>query len=329
MNKYKKVLREIRKYKNFLLISHTNPEGDSIGSQLAFEQLLKSMGRKAFIVNSDGPGAKYAFLPGSDKIRTAVGKNIKYDAVCFLDCADIKRIGNIYKTINLTKPKINIDHHLSNTKFADIDLVEPNASSTAEVVYTLFKQAKVNIDKNCAINLYAGILTDTGSFSYSNVTPFTHEVLSDLLKRGIDTNAIFRNVYEQVSLPTIKLLSAALSTLKLSASGEVCWMTIRKEMFKKYNATLQDEENFVNFPRSLKGVEVAVFFTEVSINRVKVSLRSNNNADVNKIASCFGGGGHQKASGCTLKGTIASARQRVLSEVERQLKTCKKPKTRI
>ena len=317
MNKYKKVIKELKKHNNFLITSHVSPEGDSLGSQLAFAYLLKALGKKACIVNAQKPGHRYRFLPKSAGILTKIKKDMRYDAICFLDCGDIKRIGRIYKEIDLSKPTINIDHHLSNTGFADINLVLPRASSTAEILYPLFKEARVKINKEAAVCLYTAILTDTGSFSYSNVTSFTHRIVSHLIDIGVDAEKIYKKVYEEVSQSTMQLLGRALSTLKLSEDKTVAWIRITKEMFKKSRASLEDEEDFVNFPRSVKGVKVAILFTEIANNKIKVSLRSNDIVDTNEIASHFAGGGHKKASGCLIKGKLPDAEKKVLSVIKK------------
>lgn len=319
MSKFKKVLKEINKHKNFLVTSHINPEGDSIGSQLAFLYLLKVMGKNARILNSQKPGPRYKFLPNSKKILTKINKGIRYDAICFLDCADMKRIGRIYEVIDLSKPKINIDHHLSNTRFGNVNLIDSHASSTAEILYMLFKEAKVKINKETAICLYTAILTDTGSFNYSNVTSFTHKVVSCLIDAGVDTNNIYKKVYEEIFPSAMRLLGSALSTLKLSPDKRIAWIQITKDMLKKCGAGLADQEDFINFPRSIKGVKIAILFTEIAPKKIKVSLRSNDIIDVNEIASHFGGGGHQKASGCTIKGSLCEAKKKVLSEIRKNI----------
>ncbi len=319
MDKYRRVVKALKKYNNFLITSHINPEGDSIGSQLAFAYLLKALGKKTCIVNAHKPGHRYSFLPKVSSILTKIKKDKKYDAICFLDCGDIRRIGRIYEEIDLSKPTINIDHHLSNTGFGDINLVLPRASSTGEILYRLFKKAKVKINKDAAVCLYTAILTDTGSFSYSNTTSFTHKLVSCLIDIGIDVEKIYKKVYEEVSQSTMQLLGKALSTLKLSENGAIAWIKITKKMLKESKASLEDEENFVNFPRSIKGVRVAMLFTEIANNKTKVSLRSNDIIDTNEIASHFVGGGHKKASGCLIKGKLPDAEKKMLSVIKKYI----------
>lgn len=315
MNKFRRVLKQIRKYNRFLLTSHINPEGDSVGSQLAFAHLLKAMGKKSYILNPHSLPSRYNFLPGSNKILTYLKPGIRYDAICFLDCADAERTGNIYKMIDLSKPKINIDHHISNKRFGDINLVDARASSTAEILYILFKEAKIKIDKNTAACLYAGILTDTGSFNYSSVTSFTHRVISHLIKIGVKPEKIYKKIHEENSPAMMRLLGSALSIVELSKDKKLAWTQVTKDMLKRCKAGLRDAEDFVNFLRSIKGIQVAILFTEIGPRKIKVNLRSSDIVDVNKIASVFGGGGHQKASGCTIKGALSDVKKKVLSEV--------------
>jgi len=320
LSNLKKVISQIKKYNNFLIVSHINPEGDSLGSQLGFAFLLKAMGKKCNIVNTQSPPDFYKFLPNINTIQTTIKKQVKYDIVCFLDCADESRIGEIAAKIDLTKPKLNIDHHPSNTGFGDINVVLTQSSSAAEIVYKLFKESGIKISKNIATCLYAGILTDTGSFSYSNVSAYTHQVAAELIETGLDINYIYRKAYEEVKLSTLRLLGSALSTLSISNNGRVAWMQVTRVMFRKNKSCIEHEKEFISFPRSIKGVEVAVLFTEVTKNKTKVNFRSNTKANVNKIASHFGGGGHQKASGCLINEPIKVAKKKVLAEIKKHLK---------
>ncbi len=317
MNKYRKLLKELKKYKTFLVTSHINPEGDSIGSQLAFTALLHKLGKRSYIFDAHKPNHRYAFLPHVKNVHTVLKPGVTYDAICYLDCADIQRVGDVNEKIDLSKPKINIDHHLSNTCFGDFNLIEAHMSSTAEILFSLFKEAGVKISRDTAICLYAAILTDTGSFSYSNVTSFTHKVASELLKTGLDVTMVYKNIYENTSPAAMRLLGEALSTLALSRDNKIAWMEVNKNMFKKSKASRADEEDFINFPRSITGVKVAVLFTDMGKNRIKVGLRSNSMIDVNKIASCFKGGGHKKASGCLVKGPMPEAKEKVLRLVRK------------
>ena len=317
MNKYKKVIREIKKYKEFLITSHINPEGDSLGSQIAFAYFLKSLGKKYHIVNTHKPTDKYKFLPGCGEISTRIKKGAKYDAICFLDCADLKRIGSVYRQMDLSKPTFNIDHHASNDNFADVNLVQPNASSAAEILYMLFKEAHVKITKEAAICLYTAILTDTGSFGYSNVTALTHKIASELVTCGADPNKISTSVYSTIAPATIKLLVLTLRTLRFNKNKTAAWIKLTKSMYKKSKASMEDENDFINFPRSIKGVKVAAMFTEINNNKTKVSFRSNTSVDVNKIASYFLGGGHKKASGCRINRSIAKAEKMVIKYVNK------------
>ncbi len=317
MNKYRKLLKELKKYDTFLITSHINPEGDSIGSQLAFAYLLRALGKKSYIFDAHKPNHRYAFLPHVKSVHTTLNPLIKYDAICFLDCADIKRVGDVKEKIDLSKPKINIDHHLSSTRFGDFNLIQANTSSTAEILYSLFKEAGVKINKDTAICLYAAILTDTGSFGYSNVTSFTHKVTSELLKTHLDVTKVHKNIYENTSPAAMRLLGEALATLELSRDNKIAWMEINKNMLKKSRARLADEEDFINFPRSVTGVKVAVLFTDMGKNRIKVGLRSNSVIDVNEIASYFKGGGHKKASGCLIEGPMREVKEKVLRLVRK------------
>lgn len=315
-----KVIESIKKNKRFLLSSHVNPEGDALGSLIAMHNLLKKIGKKVTIVCDDKPPKMYGFLLKSIKIYAKKLKSLDYDAAIIVDCPEMARIGRACANILKDKPIINIDHHVSNKYFGDINFVDANACSVGEIIYGIFKKMRVGIDRQSAVALYTAIMTDTGSFRYENTTPKCMNIAGELLKYGIKPQKLSEMIYETSNFPEMRLLGLSLSQMRRTKDGDICWIMATKEMIKRASAQKCTTERFINFPRSIEGAKVAIFFKQAhKPGYVKVSFRSKVNVDVNKIARHFGGGGHRAASGCEIKGSMRKAEKMVLSEVKKAI----------
>lgn len=313
-----KVIQAIKKNKKFLVTAHVNPEGDAIGCQLAMKELLEKLGKAVVIVDNDPVPVHYKFLPGAKAISNRLDRVPEFDAAVVLDCPTLKRVGRVNELLTDDKTVINIDHHISNEKFGDVRWVDPKASSAGEMVYRLFKEFGVKPSRDAALAMYIAILTDTGSFNYDNTTGMTHQIAGELLGYGLNPASVSEDVYERRSVVDIALLGLVLSTIKVNKSGEVACLEITKNMLKSTGADAAKSEGFVNYARSIEGVKVAVIFKEdiKSPGIINVSFRSKGDADVNKIASEFGGGGHVKASGCVVAGTLSEVKKKVLLKIE-------------
>ncbi len=319
----KKVIACIKRNKKFLITTHINPEGDALGAELAFYKLIKALGKKAIIVNDDDLPYGYDFLPEARQINYfKSGLKIDFDCFVILDCSDLKRCVDVYKLNRAGKPVLNIDHHISNSKFGDINLVDPHASSCSEIIYRIFKQSRAPINKEIAILLYVGILTDTGSFRYANTSSFTHQAVAELLKYKIDITGIYRQLYENKPLKELKILSTLLQNVRQSEGGKIVWFELYRGTLKDKVVSFDLNERLLTFARSVKNMEVALIFKEIQNKtaQVKISLRSRGQIDVNKIAQFFGGGGHKSASSCTVAGKIPQVRQKVLAKIKESLK---------
>ncbi|MDD5006138.1 MAG: bifunctional oligoribonuclease/PAP phosphatase NrnA [Candidatus Omnitrophica bacterium] len=315
----------LRKHRNFLISAHTSPEGDSLGAQLAFARAIRAIGKNCDIVNSDRHLREYAFLPGVKDIRTRP-RIKKYDAAIILDCSDISRIGNVVNLLDKNIPILNIDHHISNTYFGDINLVDAKVSSACEMLFLMFKELNIKLDRFMAICLYAGIVTDTGSFRYTNTRASTHFVVSQLLKWRISAPMIFRNIYENLNFSDLKLINSALSNLRKDATGRIAWVNITRNLINKYKPQIDLTDNILNSIRSLKGTEVCILFREKSgtEKNIRVNLRSRGKVDVNEIAQHFGGGGHATASGVTLRNiSLDEAEKRIINFIRKKLSKIK------
>ena len=314
-----KICRSIKKYNNFLITAHTSPEGDALGSQLGFYNLVKKLGKQATIISDDQLPYGYDFLPGSKNIRH-LGKesqDIKFDCLVVLDCADLKRTGRVYKLNQNNKPVLNIDHHISNQNFGDVNWVDAQASSCSEMIYNLHQRLHLAMDKDTALVLYTGIMTDTGSFRYSNTSGSTFRAAAELLKFGVNVAQVYRYAYENIPPQEIKLLLKILSGIKFFGQGRAAAFQIGPESSggRKTNIDLADQ--CLSFGRAIRGVEVVVLFKKNlgTKPQIRVNLRSQGKVDVNKIASFFGGGGHKTAAGCTIPGGFSAARRKVMAKI--------------
>lgn len=314
----KKICAGIKKYNNFLIASHTHPEGDALGAQLGFYNLIRKLGKRGTIVSQDALPYGYDFLPGNKLIRR-LDKNLKrinFDCFVILDCADLKRSGEVYKLNISNKPVLNIDHHISNKFFGDVNWVEPLASSCSEMVYKLYKHLHLPLDKETALVLYTGIMTDTGSFRYSNTSSFTHQAAAQLLEFGINVAQVYRSTYENIPLSDVKSLLKLLGSMQFYAQGKIAFFKMGKE-FSDKKPCVDLADLALSFGRSIKAVEVVVLFkANLKRREVRVNLRSQGKVDVNKIAVLFAGGGHKTAAGCTLHGDM----EKIISKV---LKACR------
>ena len=318
MNAKEQIRDAIRHHKRFLLTSHINMEGDSLGSQLALKGLLEKLGKRVEVVCDGGAPKAYRFMPGASSVRER--PIFAYEVAFVLDCPLLSRIGKIQRFIDPEKPLCVIDHHISNEYFGTVNWVEPKAAAVGEMVYELFKIMKVRIDRNDAVNLYVSIVTDTGSFRYSNTTRQTHRITAELIAKGVEPSKTASDLYESHSLSSRRLLTDVLKTLAVTPDGTVAWLKVTGATLRRWGATSQETEGFVDFPRSIAGVKVAFSLREAGPNQTKVSLRAKGGADVNKIAKAFGGGGHRAASGCVIPLPLPQAEKALLKEIRRHVR---------
>ncbi|MBU1083489.1 MAG: bifunctional oligoribonuclease/PAP phosphatase NrnA [Candidatus Omnitrophota bacterium] len=307
---------------NFLLTAHVNPEGDSIGSQLAVYHMLKKLGKSVIVLNQDPVPENLKFLPGAEAVSQNIPEGVEDHIAVILDCPVPERIGNIYRAFAEEQFKVNIDHHVSNEFFGDLNWVDTEASSAGEMIYNLSREMKISIDRNIASNLYAAILTDTGMFNYDNTSAETHMIAGELLKTGVSARDMYGRIYEQRSPSEVRILGKVLNTLTIGQDKRIAHMVLTKDMCAGENGKNIPTDGFINFARSVKGVEVAVFFRENTDDpkKINISFRSSEKINVNRIASRFGGGGHTKASGCVLLTGLEQAKKEILSEVEKALR---------
>lgn len=311
----REAIDKIKKSNSICLISHINPDGDSIGSLLGLGIALSHFkDKKITLAKVDEIPKEYKFLPKIDFIQE-VDENEVFDLVITLDCGDLFRLGRSKHITDNTDFIINIDHHKSNDFFGDINIVDSNMSSTGELVYYLLREMDLDINTDIATSLYVSISTDTGSFKYDNTSPSTLEVAAELLRKGIDINKITTEIYQSKSLVKTKLLVRSLSDMEMHLDNKIGIAVVTKDMIEECNATIQDVDGIIESIRDIDGVEVACILKEVDQEEIKVGFRSKRDIDVARIAEIFRGGGHKKASGCTVYKRMEEAKKEVIDEI--------------
>jgi len=304
------ILEEIQRRERFVLTSHARPDGDAIGSALAFCAILCSLGKQADVVLHDPVPRIYRTLPLANKVLQANTVNGNYDAAIILECDSIQRT-----RLNGLEERflISIDHHLSGRPFAHVNWIDPNACATAEMVFRLAGEAGVKISPEVATCLYTALLADTGSFMFAGTSEHTFAIARELVLCGADPVSCARNVYFAHSTAKMRLLGAALTNLH--REGPLAWIWVTQEQMERFGAKEEDCEGLVNYALAIGDVEVAAFFRELPDGRYRVSMRSKGKLDVAAVAERFGGGGHACASGCALEGPLTIAVARILEQL--------------
>ncbi len=321
MNTFEDVAREIEKAQRFLVVSHVNPEGDAVGSLLGAALALRSLGKDATAYLEDPIPAVFTFLPGADTVVHDLKGAEPFDVTIAVDCGQMDRLGNGFMEFPDPGLIINIDHHATNDRFGDINVVVDHASAAGELVYDMCVAAGVKVDPDIATNLYVAIHTDTGSFRYSSSTSDAFRKAGELVSLGASPWEVSKRVYENYPARKFKLLGLVLDTLDVfdlgtdGNPGRVAVMMVTREMFRRTNTDKDIADGFVNYARGIEGVEVGVLFRETGDDEYKVSLRAKGDVDVSAVAENFGGGGHRNAAGFTMKGTIEEVRKTVVDAI--------------
>lgn len=307
---------------DFLLLSHVLPDGDSIGSTIAFAELLKTLGKQYKILFRDPVPEIYQFLLAGhtvDNLQTFQGE-IPLNFIV-LDCSEFERTGEEMQFLLTHAQKVvSIDHHISNNNFGDISIVDSSAAATCEVLFEIFDKLNIKITKSAAKALYVGLVTDTGGFRYESTSRDTFLAAATLMDIGVDIGEIRENIYENRAWASILILQKALNSLEISQDGKISWLYVTAKDMAEANATGEHCEGIVNYPLSISGVKMGFFFREMPDGKIKVGLRARRNYDVNKVAALFGGGGHAQAAGCTLNDPIENAIDKVINAAKANLK---------
>lgn len=296
------------------VVSHIIPDGDCLGSTLALALALRQRGTRVVAINADPVPETFQYLPGQETIIPPDRVTEVPPLLVMVDSTDMERAGEGFSQWRQRVAMvINIDHHVSNTGFGDLNLVDGRAAATAELIYAVLERIPVTISPEIATCLYTALATDTGSFQYENCTATTMRLAANLIEGGANLPLIREHLWERKPLASIRLLAAVLPGLTLAYDNKVAWMVVSRETLAASGARPEHAEGLVNYPRSIAGVEVGLLFRELDGELVKVSLRSKKTVDVNRVAARFGGGGHRRAAGCTIKGAMDTVVARVVA----------------
>ncbi len=315
------ILKFIAKHQRFLCSGHVRSDGDALGAQLALNFVLKKLGKASHSVCDHGALPDYRFLPGADKVG-ADREDLRppYDAVITCDSGAWSRLERISAAIDRSKTTvINIDHHASNVRFGDINWIDPSYSSTGEMIWDLMKAARVKPDAGIATCCYVASVTDTGRFMFSNTTVETHSNAAEMLACGVKPSVMNKLLWRQKTPPQLKMLAEVIRTMKLSSDQRVAWISVTPQMLARTGAALGDTQEFMDLLMSLKTVEVAILFKSMD-GKVKVSWRTGPGIDGIVLAQRHGGGGHPRASGASLEGSLKTVEARIVKETMRFVK---------
>lgn len=296
------------------IFSHIRGDGDCLGAQTGLAEVLTSAGLCVDMYNQEQLPENYSFLNGYQKISHANANSAVPDLCIAVDCASFERIGDLPETFKSCR-WINIDHHVSNTHFGDLNIVDGEASSTCEVLSQMLIKADIDISAKAATNFYTGISTDTGSFMYSNASDITFSTAAFLMQHGANKNLVQKYIFENTSRKQLEIFKCLYSGINFLHNDEVAYATFSYESLAALNAVPADLEGVVSLIKQISGVELAILFSEIKKGQCKISMRTKECFDANKCCGVFGGGGHIRASGATLEGTFDECVNKVLDEV--------------
>ncbi len=319
-------IQQLKNSNHVFLCSHINPDGDAIASLIAMGLSLASWQKETTLYNETPIPIIYRFLPSIKRIVRHIDRQTIYDTAIVLDCGDLQRIGKAASFVSRIPAVINIDHHVSNTHFGDFQLIDSSACATVEIIYRLLKQMGLPISKDIATLIYTGILTDTGSFRFSNTNKSAFTICKEMIEIGVDPYYVARNVYETFSLGYIKLLHKALGSIEISKNGKLSMITLTQNMLDKTGARPEEINGLINYAKAINNVKIAVLIHRTSDTkgtkgkargRFHVSLRSDGTVDVAAFASSFGGGGHYRAAGFSIESSIADLKNLIFNFAEK------------
>ncbi|MFK7849578.1 MAG: bifunctional oligoribonuclease/PAP phosphatase NrnA [Akkermansiaceae bacterium] len=318
---YQEIGKVISANERFVIMSHVRPDGDAIGSQIALGFSLMAMGKSVWLVNEDGVPESLAFMKGAEIVTVPPSEPIEADVAIALDTATKPRLGEgALRAASKAKTWVNIDHHISNPEYGDLNLIDSTKPATGQIVYELIGALDFPLPEETRDSIYVAVSTDTGSFQYGSTTAKTYELGADLIRRGLDVGAINAAIYDNHPYRRLELMRALLNTLQISEDGRMAHWELLDETRKKLKLQPDDSEGLIDMIRAIRGVMVAVFFEELPDGKIRVSMRSKDKGlSVCEVATIFGGGGHSLAAGIRMAGPMADAKGKVLAELEKAL----------
>jgi len=311
-----RIVEAIRQRQRFVLSSHSRPDGDSIGSQLSMAFALRALGKHVHVVNFDRAPAPLLQFPGVSAIEIADCVSGDYDAAIIMECGDLARTG----VAGLERFfVINIDHHPGNAAYGQLNWFDSSAAACGEMVLDLIDALGVPLQADIATHIYLAILTDTGSFHYSSISPRTFDICRECLDAGVDPVLVARNVYDSNNMGRLKLFGAVLSAMQIDPLGRIAIVYLDHEMAREAGGTYEDTEGLINLPLTVKEIQAVVFFKQHEADEYRVSMRSKGPIDIGAVAKEFGGGGHKNAAGCTVTGAIDALQKTFVEKIERAI----------
>jgi phosphoesterase RecJ-like protein len=308
------IVHEIICNHSFLLTTHENPDGDAVGSSLALASFLRKIGKDVCVHFRDPVPELFKFLPGSDSVQAHIPDR-DFDVAFVLDIGELRRAGSEFCSFTRTARVVNLDHHLSCEPFADYNLIDSTAAATGALVYRIINSFGFNIDAGTALCLYVSIISDTGSFRYSNANREAFSIAGEMIEYGVNAWNVTEQLYENQPRRRLELLARSLATLELICGGQAASLTVNRAMYDETGADAELTDGFINYPRSISGVEVAIFFRQLDEQTYKVGFRSKGLVNVATIAAALGGGGHHNAAGCKVSGNLDEIKARVYAIV--------------
>lgn len=315
----------LARHQKFLLTTHVNPDGDAIGSEVAFARLLRALGKSVRVLNDSPTPRAFAWLGAEAPVEVyteelAEQRFSEADALVVLDTGNKQRIGRL--ALHLDRHAIAVavvDHHVTHDGFGQVNVIEPSCAAAAVLVYELMREAGVPVDAVAADALFVGLATDTGHFRYSNTDGRALRMAAELVEGGVDAAEVSARVHQSAPPGRLRFFGEALAALEMRHGGQLVVIEVSPEQFERHGLVGADTEGLVDMPRAIEGVEAVALFSEVEAGKVKVSLRSTGRVNIDGVVSRLGGGGHPHAAGVQLRGTRAQARERILPELERLL----------
>jgi len=313
--RFAEIGRALREHNKFAVLSHVRPDGDALGSTLALALSLKELGKDVRAWNEEGMLEKYSFLARAELLTKPPSTPEDFDVAIALDTAVQNRLGTTTAAVGNAKLWINMDHHPSNPRYGDLVYIDPTAPATGQILFELLTNQKFPITPAIAENLYAAISTDTGSFQYPNTTVRTFEIAAELVRCGVDVGRVSQLLYENFPRRRIELLRDLLATMRFACDGKVAYFSLSQASALDLGVIPEDNEGLIDHLRAIRGVVVAIFFEELTDGKVRVSMRSKNEAvDVCAICTQFGGGGHVLAAGARVRGTLPEVEKKIVEQ---------------
>ena len=298
-----------------VILPHVSADGDAIGSSLALAMLLRKLGKKPKVLLEEDIPYIYGFLPGREMAEVFTSRHDLFDTAVALDTGDLGRLGLRRSVFENAAETVNIDHHNTNTEFGFHNYINSGSSAVGEIVYQMIKMMGLVPDLDIATCIYVAIATDTGGFRFSNTSPLTHQIVSDLINTGVKVAEVSQRIFDSNSYEKVKLTGAAISRLELLENGKIAIMGLDYDLIKGTGAKEEDCDGIINVARNIRGVEVAAMLRQWNNGDIKVNLRSTSYVDVSAIAGLYKGGGHKRAAGYITGGSLEDAKNRLLKDI--------------